>query len=622
MEESKMSQSVDASQAEVKHKSSSFLGKAVSEVADFGEGLYHGAIENPINGASQLANHLVGSHLPELHLVDQDRLSHSAGGVLGTIAGTALDFYAVSVATAGVADLVGAGVVGAEAAGAATVGTEAVTTASVLGTALRVGAVGAAYTAVLQPTDAKSDHFFQDRLTNGAVAFGTFAAMGGAAGALNNTGLFAISSARTLGGNLLYGGLTGTAGGIVHAEANAVIKQGKALPSLAELATDAGTYAAFGMAYGAANFAYNRATLPEAKTYTSGEHSATVQTDSQGNPIKVNAVVPAVGDPDTKVGFEGFKMTDGHWSTKAWEQYGNSRILEAVAPSINDVKIDDNQVTMLGNGVVRQFTDGGEYKRTDLDAVARQDAYDAEYAKYHKSAEVDGVITNRAYDDQMRVTQLDTRSLADPRHLQNNAYISYKDDGSISSLSVGQEGQRTISASRQADGSWSVSTDNAVFRWNGDIKVVPGAESDHPEQVQFTPAQGGAASFNVNEGIKPVADMMHSTATYVPGGTGRPVVSVDAGGNASITGSTAGWQREIVNGHQLAAGETLPIKPGDAIQMKMDVGDRYPIWELRNVIWGTGADGTPVLGTSALKPGTTLDFDANAGGTKVVEPQQ
>jgi hypothetical protein len=148
-------------QTSKKADSPSFLGKAASELTDFGEGIYYGAIESPINGAVQLTNHLADTHIHELHLVDEDRLNSTAGGVLGRVVGTAADMVAATIATGGVADALGG--------------------AGLAATALRFGAVGAAYTTLLQPTDDKSKHFFQDRLTNGAIAAGTFAAMGGAA---------------------------------------------------------------------------------------------------------------------------------------------------------------------------------------------------------------------------------------------------------------------------------------------------------------------------------------------------------------------------------------------------------------------------------------------------------
>jgi hypothetical protein len=108
--------------------------------------------------------------------------------------------------------------------------------------------------------------------------------------------------------------------------------------------------------------------------------------------------------------------------------------------------------------------------------------------------------------------------------------------------------------------------------------------------------------------------MMQSTATYMPGDTGRPILRVDASGGASLTGGTQNWQNGIVNGHQLVAGETVPIKPGDSVQIKLDIGDRYPEWETRNIIWSKAPDGTPILGTAALKANLIQDFDARAGG--------
>lgn len=39
-------------------------------VKDLSEGLFHGAVENPVNGVVQLTNHLAGAHLPEMHLTN------------------------------------------------------------------------------------------------------------------------------------------------------------------------------------------------------------------------------------------------------------------------------------------------------------------------------------------------------------------------------------------------------------------------------------------------------------------------------------------------------------------------------------------------------------------------
>ena len=42
------------------------------EASDFGQGVFHGAVEAPVNGVVQLANHLSGAHLPELHLTNEN----------------------------------------------------------------------------------------------------------------------------------------------------------------------------------------------------------------------------------------------------------------------------------------------------------------------------------------------------------------------------------------------------------------------------------------------------------------------------------------------------------------------------------------------------------------------
>ncbi len=596
-----MPQSMDAPQADAKSESSTFFGSAASEVADFGEGLFHGAIENPINGAVQLTNHLADTHIPELHLVNKTKVSQTIAGKIGTAAGTTLDIIEATVATGGVADALGA--------------------AGVVGSALQFGAVGAIYSSVFQPSDPNSHHFIKDRLENGAVSGLTFAAMGGVGGAIDSTGLLAVSSARSLGANLAVGALTGAAGGAVNAEATAVVKDGKALPTGADLAKDVGTYAAFGMAFGAANFAINKLTAPEPSTFTSGDNKLTVSTDSKGNPIKFSGNGPSYSDPDENVTFAGTKMTDGSWKTTA---EADSPFDSVIPPTVDKVSIDGKQATLTGGGIVRQFNDGGDYVRTDMEEEAQTAANKVEYAKYNKSEDVGGVTANSRYDSDMRLTQLKTTSPSAPNENLNSAYITYGKDGGISSVTVDQAGQESVSLSKQSDSSWSVWMNNSNYKWNGDVKVIPGADGNTP-QVQFTPAagsEGSPAIFNPTAGSKPVSDMMQSTATYVPGGTGRPVVSVDSSGNASLTAGTENWQRAIVDGHLLTAGETVPIKPGDSVQMRVDVGDEFPDYEVRTVKWGTDANNTPVLGTSPLKPNSTIDFDANAGGTTVVQPNE
>ena len=65
----------------------------------FAEGLFHGAIEMPINGAVDIANK-TGIHLPEIHLVDRNDLATDAGK-LGTLTGLVADGALAAELTSG-----------------------------------------------------------------------------------------------------------------------------------------------------------------------------------------------------------------------------------------------------------------------------------------------------------------------------------------------------------------------------------------------------------------------------------------------------------------------------------------------------------------------------------------
>ena len=323
------------------------MHKAGSEIADFGRGLFYGAVEGPYNGAAQLTNHLTSAHLPELHLVDETTLDRSVGGVLGKVTGVAVDVVAASIATGGIADAVG----GASGAGL-----------SVGAAALRAGAVGAAYSGVFQPTDSNSPNFLQDRLKNGAIGFGTFAAMGGTASALDGLGLFAVPEARTLAGSMTYGALSGAAGGVVNSEATALLKDGKIAPDLKTLATDTASYAAFGMALGAAGYQANKLTAQPPTRFTTDQNSAEVTKDASGNIVKAVMNMKEVNNPSIPITLTASKMTDGSWSTTA-----RSIVVSKInAPDVTDLKINGKTLTVNSeNRLVRQFTDGGSYTRID-----------------------------------------------------------------------------------------------------------------------------------------------------------------------------------------------------------------------------------------------------------------
>ncbi len=92
----------------------SLFNKIVTESALLKEGLFHGAIENPVNGASQFVNHISAGvaqllendafslHIPELHLVDENKVHSSIAGEIGDFAGEFVDLVAVATATSGI----------------------------------------------------------------------------------------------------------------------------------------------------------------------------------------------------------------------------------------------------------------------------------------------------------------------------------------------------------------------------------------------------------------------------------------------------------------------------------------------------------------------------------------
>jgi hypothetical protein len=217
--------------------------KIKTEAVDFTEGLFHGSVENPVNGLVQFTNHLAGSDLPELHLVDEEKISETYGGLIGTSAGTALDIFAASAATAGVAG--------------------ALSGATLATAALRFGAIGSLYGAVLQPSDANSKHFFQDRLAHGLLALGTYAAMGSTASLLDGTAMFGAATERSLLNYSIYGAAVGGAGGASHAEFNAILFKDQVVPEFKDLIKDIGYYGTTGGAMGAWSFGLNLASKSE-----------------------------------------------------------------------------------------------------------------------------------------------------------------------------------------------------------------------------------------------------------------------------------------------------------------------------------------------------------------------
>jgi hypothetical protein len=69
----------------------SFIGNAVTDVANFTEGFYGTSIEVGMNEVIREMHTLTKLPLPELHLVDKNRLEQTNAGTAGEVAGIVLD---------------------------------------------------------------------------------------------------------------------------------------------------------------------------------------------------------------------------------------------------------------------------------------------------------------------------------------------------------------------------------------------------------------------------------------------------------------------------------------------------------------------------------------------------
>lgn len=162
-------QSAEKGTGKLVHKAEEDVMPVVSaankQVALFDEGLAKGAVFDPINGATELINHVAHTHISQLRFPNQKDVDNSIAAKIGEYTGITADAIAVSVATGGVADAVGLTGAGALALSCGT---------------------GAVMGGVFTPTGDDGKHFWENRLVNAGI---------GAGGALLNAGGEAVTSA-------------------------------------------------------------------------------------------------------------------------------------------------------------------------------------------------------------------------------------------------------------------------------------------------------------------------------------------------------------------------------------------------------------------------------------------
>ena len=544
----------------------SFLGSALTGLKDFSEGVFHGAVENPVNGVVQLADHMTGAKLPELHLTN-DADDNTTAGKIGSFLGTTADVVGLTLATGGL----GAG-------------------AGIAATATRLAITGAVIGGVFTPTDNNSKTFFEDRLKNAAVSGVAFAAMGAASAGLDSLAAnAAVPAARSMLTNITLGAVSGAAGGAAHAEANAVVNEGRALPSAQSFVSDVGTYALLGGAMGAAGTLVERAVNPP-ETFGDGDNQVRIYSDSRGNIVRAER-----SGSDSH--YSATLNSNGEWTSTP---RGGMLSLGDSAPSIDSItKTPDGKVSITSEAADSMSTFGkGTYSLTHPDYDAEVARYDAEQAEIARTADrvVNDATGSQTYDYTGRF-----KGFANGN---DSAYLNYDASNNISTVQLKAPGQ-SIYMNRQSDGSYNVTLGKSAYTFKGTVTPVATEAGGPTNDLQFT-GPNGSFRFTATSSAD-FANALRESSTLRPGATGLPVLKTNEAGETTITGSTA-YNRAVVNNEEVAAGQTVTVKPGDRVQLKEDVGDRYAIWQTKNVPWTTAADGTQQLGAATLKPNSTADL--------------
>jgi hypothetical protein len=131
-----------------------------------------------------------------------------------------------------------------------------------------------------------SEHILPAPLKNAGVSAIAFGAMDAASAGLSELASnAAVPAARGLMANMGIGAASGFAGGVAHSEADAVIKQGRALPTAQNFLTNVAGYTALGGTMGVAGTLLARAINPP-ETFGDGSNRITVYSDSSGTPVR------------------------------------------------------------------------------------------------------------------------------------------------------------------------------------------------------------------------------------------------------------------------------------------------------------------------------------------------
>ncbi len=587
-----------------------------SQIADFGRGIIKGGVEDPVNGLIQISNKVFSAETPELQIVDKEKASRSVGGLLGNMTGKAVDFAILSMANSYLP-----------------------VPKSTTGAILRSGTIGGIYGGVLTPSDPNSESFFLDRAKNGAITFGTFAAMGAAGAKLDGFGLFNVAEGRSLLGSMAYGSLTGAAGGLANAELNAILNQGRILPTVENLLVDTLSWSAFGAVSGGVNYGFNQYSAKHLHAETTAGQNGfkgtiDVQLDKLGKPVKVSQYLE--GGEYGPYRWDSQLRTNGKWHDTGSGAYHT--------PDLTGIKIEAGGRIITRDHLYnhRYYKDGARFDSDRSRAQALAEVYAKAGAPttsvYHNSYEsrapknvkltktgwvehypdkggiyqvvrTDNNLGQRIYDAKGRITRAvpdwKVGNTVGDSHWRYNGSgkiqlsYGYDDAGALSKISV-----KDLYARQTGQNKWELRQDNSAFKIEGKFEVLKPTTPNGIEQISFTNKNGVRTQVAANDqaGLKTI---IQSNAVLDPGATGWNYVKVSNDGIPTLV--TNKMSSVTVNGQKIANAAEVALKPNDTVKITMDVGDRYPIWKDFHFQWVKDAAQNN-LGKYKVEAGKTFEL--------------
>ncbi|MBX9570070.1 MAG: hypothetical protein K2X77_14315 [Candidatus Obscuribacterales bacterium] len=558
-------------------------------MSEFSKGLIHASLESPVNALMQIGAKATGSErIPKL-IITGAPSPDSLAGMAGRMAGTAIDFAILNKASAPAFDKL------------------AIANNTMLGQAIRMGATGGFFEGVLQESDSNSKSFITDRIKAAAVGVSTFASMSLVASGLDKSSLFIVPEARTLLGSALYGAITGTVAGITHAEANAIFKEGR-LATFGELGADMKNFAMFGAAYGIIGYASNRIanrinesndSRPTSFQVDDRHVVKSITRDARGNVVEAVVTRPAL-DNDYYIVRDTFsKYTDGRWGNMGkFENYRNAwgfkRFVKYMPHGRNLEQLPDGTLQILRK-------EGVEFLRPNNQG--------REIVKYtspdFKSSEVKFAMAHHASDEHGYRTYENGKLKQTFKGKDQGTRVDLNEDGSPYQVVV-QAGKDNWLAMRQSkQGEWSVDRSGEQFSWKGTLNPIN--DGNAKGGWTFNPKSGGD-QMTLRPQTQPSELMtsLESQIKLVETATKNPIIKVDKSGAVTLQASSEPYYaKTFVNGSRLTPDtKTLQLKPGDNLQIWVDIGDRGPQLIGKLLKWGLAPDGkTPTLDGKLLTPG-------------------